>query len=80
MHLPHAVSQVLLVLFSWPGGIVVGNLLANFAWLPVQYLGLHLKMAAHHAALHARLDDQDTALSEIRAALGLDLHHEDDSQ
>lgn len=71
MHHANMLTYVLLVLFGWPGGIVLGNLLANIFWLPVQWAGLHLKMAAHHAAVHSRLDDQDAALDAILAHLGL---------
>ena len=52
----HPLTVFLLTLFSWPAGIVVGNLIASFLWLPIQYLGLHIKLAAHHGALHDRLD------------------------
>lgn len=55
-HLQHHVWLILVVMFAWPAGIVVGNLIANVVWLPVQWLGLHLKLAAHHGAIHDRLD------------------------
>lgn len=48
--------HVLVTLFAWPAGILLGNMLANFAWLPVQWFGLHLKLSAHHAAMGARMD------------------------
>lgn len=52
----HLWLHILAVLFAWPAGIVLGNLIANIFWLPVQWLGLHAKLATHHAALHAKLD------------------------
>jgi hypothetical protein len=55
-------AYILLTLFGWPAGIVLGNLLANLFWLPIQYLGLHLKLATHHDALHARLDSIERLL------------------
>ena len=51
----HELWVLLIILFGWPAGIVVGNLLANLVWLPVQWVGLHLKLAAHHNALHGQL-------------------------
>ena len=48
---------------------MLGNLLANVLWLPVQWAGLHLKLTAHHAAVHARMDVQDAELAAIRALL-----------
>jgi hypothetical protein len=53
MHL----GYIFLTLFAWPAGIVLGNLIANFFWLPVQWTGLHLKLAAHHGKVHDKLDD-----------------------
>lgn len=52
----HELWVLLVILFAWPAGIVVGNLIASFLWLPIQYLGLHIKLAAHHGALHDRFD------------------------
>jgi hypothetical protein len=63
--------HVLLILFGWPAGIVLGNLMANVFWLPIQWAGLHLKLAAHARALHDRLDSQDAALEELRGLLGV---------
>jgi hypothetical protein len=72
MHHANMLAYILLTLLGWPSGILLGNLLANFVWLPIQYLGLHLKMAAHHAAVHGRLDEQDTMLAAIVDHLGLE--------
>jgi hypothetical protein len=36
------------VLFSWPLGIVVGNLLANCIWVPLQTLHLDQLARKHH--------------------------------
>lgn len=63
------VVTVLLVLFAWPAGIVLGNLLANVCWLPIQWLGLHLKLKQHHDDTHGHLDTQDALLAEIRDLL-----------
>lgn len=60
---------VLLILFGWPTGILVGNLLASTLWVPLQWLGIHLKLRAHRRDLHARMDVQDQALEEIRNLL-----------
>lgn len=49
--------HVLSVLFGWPAGIVLGNLIANMSWLPVQWAALHVKLRAHQGAVHDRLDD-----------------------
>jgi len=45
--------------FDWPSGVVIGNLLASLLWVPVQWLGIHARLAAHRAAMHDRLDEQD---------------------
>lgn len=58
----HSLTAFLLVLFAWPAGIVVGNLIASVLWLPVQWAGLHLKLAAHHVELHDRLDKIENML------------------
>ena len=52
----HELWVILIILFGWPAGIVLGNLLASVCWLPVQWVGLNLKLATHHSALHTRLD------------------------
>lgn len=51
-----SMHNILVTLFAWPAGILIGNLIANLAWLPVQWAGLHLKLAAHHAEIMERLD------------------------
>lgn len=43
----HPLTSFLLVLFTWPSGIVVGNLIASLMWVPVQYVGVHLRLQAH---------------------------------
>jgi hypothetical protein len=53
MHL----TSILLTLFGWPGGIVLGNLLASIAWLPLQWLGIHLRLESHLRDLTLLLDD-----------------------
>lgn len=63
--------DVLHTLFGWPAGIVLGNLIASLAWLPIQWVGLHLKLKSHQSALHARLDVLEAKL-EPCAACG---HH-----
>lgn len=52
----HHIFDVLAVLFGWPGGILLGNLLANVFWVPLQWLGLHLKLEALHGPTHEKLD------------------------
>lgn len=53
MHL----MSILLTLFGWPGGILLGNLLANFFWMPLQWAGIHLRLESHLRDLTALLDD-----------------------
>lgn len=53
MHL-HA---ILLTLFGWPGGILLGNLIANVVWIPIQWAGIHLRLESHLRDLTALLDD-----------------------
>jgi hypothetical protein len=45
--------------FDWPTGVVVGNLLASVLWVPVQWFGVKVRLAAHHKEVHDRLDAQD---------------------
>lgn len=87
MHRTNMLTYILVTLFSWPGGIVLGNVLANLFWMPLQWLWLRFKLAAHHGAIHERLDSQDTVLAAIAGHLGIelassgsDLHPGDDSQ
>lgn len=47
---------ILVTLFGWPGGILLGNLLANVFWLPLQYTALHMRLAVHHGALREGMD------------------------
>ena len=50
-------SSILLTLFGWPAGILVGNLIANVIWIPLQWAGIHLRLKAHLRDLTALLDD-----------------------
>lgn len=47
---------ILLTLFGWPAGIVLGNLLASIAWVPVQWAGVHLRLESHLREVRALLD------------------------
>lgn len=58
-----SIHDLMLTLFHWPDGIVVGNLLASFLWVPLQWLGMHIRLEAHTAATHKRLDAQDAVLA-----------------
>lgn len=60
----HQIYSVLVTLLGWPAGILLGNLIANVFWVPVQYAGLHLKLSAHHGAIHERLDAIERLLDE----------------
>ena len=40
---------VLRTLFSWPNGIVVGNLIASAIWAPIGIIHLDRLMRRHHA-------------------------------
>lgn len=66
--------------FDWPTGVVIGNLLASLLWVPVQWIGIRIRLAAHHAEVHdrldaqdeymrVRLDAQDAVMDEIRSLL-----------
>jgi hypothetical protein len=47
----------LLTLFGWPGGILVGNLIASVVWVPLQWLGIHLHLKSHLREIAVLLDD-----------------------
>lgn len=53
MHL----HTILLTLFGWPGGILLGNLLANIVWVPLQWAGIRLHLQAHLRSIVELLDD-----------------------
>lgn len=55
-------AYIFLTLFAWPAGIVLGNLLASFMWVPIQWLGVHLKLKHHSESLHARFDRLEALL------------------
>ena len=40
--------HILSTMFSWPNGIVVGNLLASAIWAPVGIIHLDRLMRRHH--------------------------------
>jgi hypothetical protein len=50
-------KTILLTLFGWPGGILLGNLIANVVWVPLQWAGIHLRLQAHLRDLVELLDD-----------------------
>ena len=52
----HELLSILAALFAWPAGIVLGNLVANLFWLPLQWLGLHFKLKSMHGLTHDKLD------------------------
>ena len=41
-------AGVLLILFAWPNGIVVGNLIASAIWAAPALWHLHRKLERHH--------------------------------
>lgn len=47
----HALTDVIVTMFSWPAGIVVGNLIASLIWAAPALLHLHRKLNRHHAEL-----------------------------
>lgn len=72
---------LLLVLFGWPGGILLGNLLANVVWIPIQWTWLHLKLAEQHRHLHARIDGLEEKIDALlgenpQAAARFASHHD----
>ena len=78
----HHLTIILYTMFSWPAGIVLGNLMASVLWVPIQWFGVQVKLREHHIAVHARLDDQDAVLAEIRSLAAVqrgDLPPGDDS-
>jgi hypothetical protein len=44
----------LLILFGWPNGIVLGNLLASLIWAVPALIHLHVKLNRHHNEILAR--------------------------
>jgi phosphotransferase system glucose/maltose/N-acetylglucosamine-specific IIC component len=49
---------VLLTLFIWPSGIVVGNLIASAMWQPSWFLSLHKKINVTHKKAMKQQDEQ----------------------
>lgn len=47
------VWHVLGEMFSWPGGIVVGNLIASVIWAAPALLHLHRKLNRHHEEIRS---------------------------
>ena len=41
-------ASILITLFAWPNGIVVGNLIASILWAAPALLHLHRKLDRHH--------------------------------
>lgn len=44
----HELAHLINELFSWPSGIVVGNLIASALWAAPALLHLHRKLERHH--------------------------------
>ncbi len=40
--------HIINVLFSWPNGIVIGNLIASALWATPALIHLHKKLNRHH--------------------------------
>lgn len=59
-------QYLLLCLFGWPSGIVLGNLIANLFWMPLQWAGLHLKLRAHSRHMHDRFDKLEEMVRELQ--------------
>jgi hypothetical protein len=51
------VAAILRTLFAWPGGIVVGNLIASVMWAAPALTHLHIKMNRHHREQGARISE-----------------------
>jgi hypothetical protein len=63
-----ATGQVATVL-AWPGGIIVGNLLASVVWAAPAMVHLHRKMERHHAERMKALAGHAEDLAAIRRHL-----------
>lgn len=48
-------GHVLWELFDWPGGIVVGNLIASVLWAAPALFHLHRKLDRHHREVQQQL-------------------------
>jgi hypothetical protein len=59
------VIHILSVLFSWPGGIVVGNLLASAMWAAPALIHLHRKIDRHHARVLAAVSQHHPAGTKV---------------
>lgn len=52
--------HILYQLFYWPGGIVVGNLIASFLWATPTFIHMHRKLNRHEALtlhLHKKVNE-----------------------
>jgi len=67
----HETWHILQVLFEWPNGIVVGNLIAAVIWAPLGALAavLHLDKLAkkHHAERMAQVHETHQLVQQIHA-------------
>lgn len=74
MSLPEAAGHILWEMFYWPGGNVLGNLIASAFTGAIVYVKLHFKLKEQHRAQMEKLDTQHvermTELSKFHAAPG----------
>ena len=58
MSLPEAAGHILWEMYDWPGGIVVGNLIASAITSVALYVKLHLRLKKQHREQLEKLDTQ----------------------
>jgi len=49
--------NILYIMFSWPQGIVVGNLIANVLWVTPGFIVMHILHRRHFGRLHSRISE-----------------------
>lgn len=70
MHWSH-IGHILWQIFYWPGGIIVGNILANIIWEPSRATVARFQLKHQTTSLKAHTDEQTIALHTK-----LDEHHD----
>lgn len=81
------VTHVFYELFSWPAGIVVGNLIASAIWATPALIHLHRKLSKQHQehmrAIASVLATKDKFIQErkppVTSVITKDIHPEDTS-